>query len=82
MKYVHNQFGLAGAVREVQLTALSVANQERYYYFTVQIELPNGVDTQEVILDLDGKVIEPEVRRFDDPDEYYRYLDTIENPAK
>jgi hypothetical protein len=81
-EYARDRLGLAGPVREVQLAGMPAAGQERYYYFTVHIERPGGADTQEVILDMDGRVIEPEVRQFHDPDEYYRYLDTIlEKPA-
>ncbi len=68
-------------VRQVTLAWLPAASQERYYYFTVEVEMANGDDYQEVILDIDGNVIEPEVRTFQDEDEYYRYLDSIQEPV-
>jgi hypothetical protein len=69
-----------GRVRQVTLAWLPVACEERYYYFTVEVELANGDDNQEIILDIDGNVIEPEIRRFQDEDEYYRYLNSIQEP--
>jgi hypothetical protein len=82
-EYARDRLGVVGPVRDVQLAGMPSAGQERYYYFTVHIERPGGANTQEVILDLDGRVIEPEVRQFQDEDEYYRYLDTmLDKPAK
>jgi hypothetical protein len=73
--YARDRLGLVGPVREVRLAHVG---QERYYYFSVDIEGPAGADAQEVILDLDGRVIEPEIRCFEDEEEYYRYLDAMQ----
>jgi hypothetical protein len=81
-EFARTQLGLVGPIREVQLAGMPCAGQKRYYFFTVHIERPGVTDTQEVILDLDGRIIEPDVRRFENQDEYYRYLDAIqEKPA-
>ena len=81
VEYARRFVDSTGRVRKVELTGLPVPDQERYYYFTVEVELANGVDAQEVILDTDGNVIEPEVRTFADSEEYYRYLDSIQMRA-
>jgi hypothetical protein len=47
-------------------------------YWAVTVTLARGDKTEDVMLDLDGRVIEPEVRRFRTDKECQKYLESIQ----
>ncbi len=64
----------------LELTSQILRSGDRFYFFTVTFTLPNDEfpddfpETMEVVVTLDYTVIEPDIRYFDNDDEYQRYM--------